>query len=265
MLIDTHCHLAHLEDADAVIARAKAAGVGAIIAASAEPDDFAKNIALCEKYENVFCTIGIHPEYATDCHCEERQLRSNLGEHATCLTGLLSRFAPRNDKIVGIGEIGLDYHYGAEHRAAQIELFRAWLEIARDAGLPVAIHTREAEDDTAEVLRDFDVAGVMHCFTGSWEFAKKMLDRGFYFSAGGIITFKNAADLRETFRRLPNDRIVIETDSPWLAPVPYRGKPCEPAMMVETAKVLAEIKGLQLSELEAVLEENTRRLFPRIV
>ena len=156
----------------------------------------------------------------------------------------------------------LDYHMGDDNKANQIKLFSEQLEIAQQYDLPVAIHTRDAEDDTAQILTNKNY-GVLHCFTSSWNLAKIMLDRGFYFSASGIITFRNAQDIRDTFAKIPNDRIVIETDSPYCAPVPYRGKPCEPAFVVETAKMLAEIKHLQLDELESILMENTMRLYPK--
>ena len=136
------------------------------------------------------------------------------------------------------------------------------MEIAREHKLPVAIHTRDADDDTAVILRD--VCGVMHCFTSGWKLAKIMLDRGFFFSASGILTFKNATEVRETFAKIPTDRIVIETDAPSCAPVPYRGKTCEPFMVTETAKVLAEIKNLQINELASILEQNTLNLYPKI-
>ena len=145
---------------------------------------------------------------------------------------------------------------------AQIKLFEQQLELAKKHGLPVAIHTRDAEDDTATIL-DGDVRGVMHCFTSSWNLAKIMLDRGFYFSASGILTFKNAAEIRETFAKIPIDRIVIETDSPYCAPVPHRGKVCEPAFVIETARVLAEIQNLQLDKLASILVQNTKQLYPK--
>ena len=127
----------------------------------------------------------------------------------------------------------------------------------------MAIHTREAEEDTANILTG-DVCGVMHCYTSSWDLAKKMLDRGFMFSASGILTFKNSAEIRETFAKIPINRLVIETDAPYCAPVPYRGSPCEPAMVIETARVLADVKGVSLSELEHILEQNTKKLYPKI-
>ena len=144
-----------------------------------------------------------------------------------------------------------------------VVLFLQQLEVAKKYALPVAIHTREAENDTAEILNG-DVGGVMHCFTSSWNLAKKMLDRGFFFSASGILTFKNATEIRETFAKIPLDRIVIETDAPYCAPVPYRGKVCEPAMVIETARVLAQVKGVSLDELERILETNVKSLYPKI-
>lgn len=248
MFIDTHCHLTdkYTGGADGVITRAMDANVNIMICPTADPADIPGALDLAEKHSNIFCTIGIHPEYAP--MDAEKYLTDDILNH------------PR---VVGVGEIGLDYHYGADNRTAQIELFLQQLEIAKKYGLPVAIHTREAENDTAEILNG-DVGGVMHCFTSSWDLAKKMLDRGFFFSASGILTFKNAGEIRETFAKIPLDRIVIETDAPYCAPVPYRGQVCEPAMVVQTAHVLAEIKGLQTTELETILMQNVKRLYPRI-
>lgn len=249
MLTDTHCHLTDDycadDKLDAVIAHANDAGVGRLICATAEPHDILPAIKIAEKYDNIFVTTGIHPEYA------------GTNPHEFLTDVVLT-----HPRVVGIGEIGLDYHGGDDNRDAQIKLFEEQLEIARGANLPVAIHTRDAESDTADILKN--VRGVMHCFTSGWELARVMLDRGFYFSASGILTFKNAADVRETFEKIPTDRIVIETDAPYCAPVPYRGKVCEPFMVRETAKVLAEIKHLQIDELESILEQNTLNLYPKI-
>ena len=248
MFIDTHCHLTdkYADGAENVITNAMDAGVGIMICPTADPTDIPAALKLADMHKNVFCTIGIHPEYAP-----------------TDATQHLTESVLTHPRVVGVGEIGLDYHYGADTRAQQIKLFEQQLDIAKKYALPVAIHTREAEDDTAAILTG-DVGGVMHCFTSSWDLAKKMLDRGFMFSASGILTFKNAADIRETFAKIPLDRIVIETDAPYCAPVPYRGKVCEPAMIVETARILAQIKGVPLGELERVLEENVKRLYPKI-
>ena len=248
MFIDTHCHItdSYCDGVDAVISCAADAGVGVLICPTADPRDIPTALALANKYSNVFATIGIHPEYIT----------ATPEEYLT--DEVLS-----NPRVVGVGEIGLDYHYGADTRKQQIELFEKQLAIAKKHALPVAIHTREAEEDTANILTG-DVHGVMHCYTSSWDLAKKMLDRGFYFSASGILTFKNSAEIRETFAKIPNDRIVIETDAPYCAPVPHRGKVCVPAMVVETACVLAEVKGLDLGALENILEENTKKLYPKM-
>ena len=250
MFIDTHCHLTdrHCADGDAehAIANAMAADVGAMICPTADPADIPGALKLAHTHNNIFCTIGIHPEY----------INTNPDEYLT--DDILG-----DPRVVGVGEIGLDYHYGADTKKQQIELFEKQLEIAKRHKLPVAIHTREAEEDTARILTG-DVCGVMHCYTSSWDLAKKMLDRGFMFSASGILTFKNSGEIRETFAKIPIDRIVIETDAPYCAPVPYRGKPCEPAMVIETARVLADVKGVKLTELEQILTENTHRLYPKM-
>ncbi len=248
MFIDTHCHLTDsyvTGDLDDVLARAAAADVGMMICPTADPTDIPGAIKIAENHANIWATIGIHPEYA--------------GVDATqyLTAGVLT-----HPRVIGIGEIGLDYHERNDNQAAQIKLFEQQLELAKKYNLPVAVHTRDAEDDTAAILTG-DVRGVMHCFTSSWNLAKTMLDRGFYFSASGILTFKNAAEIRETFAKIPIDRIVIETDSPYCAPVPYRGKVCEPAFVVETAHVLAQIHDLQLDKLASILAENTKRLYPK--
>lgn len=248
MFIDTHCHLTdkYADGADGVIQRAVDAGVNIMICPTANPDDIPAALELAEKYDNVFCTIGIHPEYAPN-----------------DATKYLTDAVINHPRVVGIGEIGLDYHYNSDNKNQQIELFEQQLDIAKKYALPVAIHTRDAEEDTANILTG-DVRGVMHCYTSSWDLAKKMLDRGFFFSASGILTFKNAVEVRDTFAKIPNDRIVIETDAPYCAPVPHRGKTCEPAMVIETARVLAEIKGLQIDELESILANNVKKLYPKI-
>ncbi len=250
MFIDTHCHLT--DDycdggADAVISRAAAAGVDTLICPTADPADIPGALSLADAHPNIFCTIGIHPEYAGVDAAE-----------------FLTDDVLRHPRVVGVGEIGLDYHYGADRRDAQIKLFEQQVEIARAAQLPVAIHTREAESDTAAIL-DGSVRGVMHCFTSSWDLARTMLDRGFFFSASGIITFKNAAEIRDTFAKIPLDRIVIETDSPYCAPVPHRGKQCEPAFVIETARVIADLHGVDMDTLAAQLRANTQALYPKIV
>ena len=248
MFIDTHCHLTDEYDGgvDALIARANAAGINALICATAEGTDIKPALQIANTRDNIFVTCGIHPDH-TDLNPYDF-LTDNILNHP---------------KVIGVGEIGLDYHYTKDTRNAQIKLFETQIEIAHKHNLPVAIHTRDADEDTAAILSN-KTTGVMHCFTSSWDLAKTMLDRGFYFSASGILTFKNAESIRETFAKIPMDRIVIETDSPYCAPVPYRGKVCEPAFVIETAKVLAQIKKLQIEELETILFENTKRLYPKI-
>ncbi len=249
MFIDTHCHLTDQscggENLDAVIARAKAAGVNMMICPGADPEDIESAFNIAKTHDNIYCTLGIHPEHA------------GIDASKYITDEML-----RDVKTVGVGEIGLDYHTGNDNRLSQIELFQQQLSMARQYNLPVAIHTRDAEADTADILKN--VRGVMHCYTSSWDLARIMLDRGFCFSASGILTFKNADEIREIFAKIPNDRIVIETDSPYCAPIPYRGKVCEPAFVIETARVLADIKNLPLTELEIILEQNTRNLYPKI-
>ena len=247
MFIDTHCHLTYEipNGPDEYIKLANDSGVGVMICATADPMDIKPAIEIAETHNNIFVTTGIHPDYVD----------TNPDEFLT--DEILS-----NPLVVGVGEIGLDYHYNPQTRDKQIELFERQLDIAYKHNMPVAIHTRDAEQDTANILTDKN-KGVMHCFTSNWELAKIMLDRGFYFSASGILTFKNAESIRETFAKIPNDRIVIETDAPYCAPVPYRGKTCESAMIIETAKVLANIKNLQIEDLETILTENTKRLYPK--
>jgi TatD DNase family protein len=247
MFIDTHCHLTYEipNGPDEYIKHANDSGVGVMICATADPMDIKPAIEIAETHNNIFVTTGIHPDYVD----------TNPDEFLT--DEILS-----NPLVVGVGEIGLDYHYNPQTRDKQIELFERQLDIAYKHNMPVAIHTRDAEQDTANILTDKN-KGVMHCFTSNWELAKIMLDRGFYFSASGILTFKNAESIRETFAKIPNDRIVIETDAPYCAPVPYRGKTCESAMIIETAKVLANIKNLQIEDLETILTENTKRLYPK--
>ena len=249
MFIDTHCHLTHEYESgvDAVVARADDAGVKTLICATAEGTDIKPALKIAEKHTNIFITAGIHPDHI------------DLNPHDFLTNEILN-----HPRVLGVGEIGLDYHYEPQTRDAQIKLFETQLEIARVHNMPVAIHTRDADEDTVAILTD-KYHGVMHCFTSSWELAKVMLDRGFYFSASGILTFKNAESIRETFVKIPMDRIVIETDSPYCAPVPYRGKVCEPAFVIETAKVLAQIKNIKLNELEDILLKNTKKLYPKIV
>ncbi len=250
MFIDTHCHLTDEYDGgvDAVVNRAKNAGVGIMVCATAEGVDIKPALQIAQSHDNIFVTCGIHPEH-TDLNPNDFLTDDVLNNHF----------------VIGVGEIGLDYHFGNQTRDAQIELFEKQIQIAIKHNLPIAIHTRDAEDDTIEILKKYpDAHGVMHCFTSNWKLAEFALGRDFYFSASGILTFKNSESIRENFVKIPNNRIVIETDSPYCAPVPYRGKICEPAFVVETAKVLAQIKNLQIDDLEKILCENTNNLYPKM-
>lgn len=253
MLIDTHCHLTYdfssVGGTDAVIKRAMDAGVKFMICPGADPEDMIKIIKLCNERNNIFATIGIHPEHI-----------------GVKVADFINDEILSHPRVVGVGEIGLDYHeMGKETHKAQIELFESQLEMAQRHKLPVAIHTREAEEDTARILENYkDVNGVMHCFTSSYDLAKKMLDRGFFFSASGILTFKNATEIRDTFSKIPLERLVVETDSPYCAPVPYRGKICEPMYVVETTKVLAQIKNIPFEKMSDIIMENVKRLYPKI-
>lgn len=246
MFIDTHCHLADNPDVTSYIDRAYKNNIKKFVCASAEYDDIPKIIKLINKFDCIYATLGIHPEY-----CKEPKQNFITDEIIN------------NKKILGIGEIGLDYYKDDNDRIEQIKLFEWQLNLAEKFKMPIAIHTRCAEKDTYNTLAKTGVKGVLHCFTGSFEFASKMLDKGFFVSASGIITFKNANDLRDTFKKIPIDRIVVETDSPYLAPVPFRGQNCESFMMIETIKTLALIKNLNLKEIENILLDNTNKLYPR--
>jgi len=239
MLIDTHTHISDLAAVDKIILS------GASIQTDGNINGLQRVFEIAQSDARIFCTLGLHPdEYG------------NWFDYEPMLG---------NPKVVGVGEIGLDYHYfGIETRAGQIELFRRQLDIARRVKMPVAIHSRDADEDSLESLHDLPAAGVMHCFTGGWDFARRMLDRGFYISASGIITFKNADEIRETFARVPTGMILCETDSPFCAPVPFRGQDARPSMVCEVVRVLAQIKNVPALEMEKILWNNAHRLFSKL-
>jgi TatD DNase family protein len=255
MLVDSHCHLDYPDlqkDFSGVMARAKSAGVETMLAIGTKLRDFDAVRAIAEANENVFCTVGIHPHEA-----------ANERTAADALLALAD-----HPKIVGIGETGLDYFYEKSPREAQAENFRAHMRAAHASGLPLVVHTRDADADTADLLdwahRELPgTVGVLHCFTSSLELAQKAIDLGFYISISGIVTFKNAEDLRATVRALPIERLLVETDSPYLAPVPKRGKPCEPSYVLHTAAFVADLKGVGLPELAKTTSDNFYRLFSR--
>jgi TatD DNase family protein len=255
MLIDSHCHLDFPDFAselDAVMARAAAAGVGAMLTISTHVRHFERLRTLTERFQNVCCTIGTHPHYAS----EERDVRL---EEILEIASL-----PR---VVAIGEAGLDYHYDTSHIDDQERGLRLHIEAARQTGLPLVIHCRDADEHMARLLEEEMAKGafkaVLHCFTGGMKLARRGLDLGLYVSFSGVLTFKNAADLRGVAAETPLKRLLVETDAPYLAPEPMRGKRNEPAFVRHTAKVLAGIKGVTEAEIAKATTDNFFRLFSK--
>ena len=254
-LIDSHCHLNYeglAERQDEVLETARARGVAGFLNISTRQREWGEVIGAAERNPDVWASVGVHPHEA-DAH-------PDLGAGALV-------DAARHERVIAIGECGLDYYYDKSDRAAQRERFEAHIEAARATGLPLVVHTRDAEDDTAEILgravRQGGVLGVLHCFTGSADLARKALDFGFYISLSGIVTFKSARDLQETARTIPAERLLVETDAPFLAPVPNRGKTCEPAFVADTAAFVADLRGEPLEELAARTTANFFHLFGR--
>jgi TatD DNase family protein len=257
MFVDSHAHIDGEEfdaDRDEVVARARAAGVRAILnVGTGDPHggNLERAVSVAERYEGVYAAVGVHPHDA--------RLFDESAERR--LAGLV-RSSPR---IIAWGEIGLDYHYDNSPRDVQRTVFARQLRLARDAALPVVIHSREAEAETVEILRaewaGAPTGGVMHCFGGGWPMAEAVLELGFMISFAGTLTFKKAEDLREVARRVPLDRLLVETDCPYLSPVPFRGRRNEPARVVETARTLGELHGLSPEEMGRVTTENFARFF----
>lgn len=255
MLVDSHCHLNYeglREDVPGVLARARAAGIGRFLNISTKEREWPEVVGLAEQEADVFATVGIHPHEAET--------------HPDVDTAKLVA-AASHPKVVGIGETGLDYFYDHSPREQQQTAFRAHIAACRETGLPLIVHTRDAEGDTARILREEmekgPYTGVIHCFTASQQFAEAALELGFYISISGIVTFKNAKDLQETVKTIPQDRLLVETDSPFLAPVPKRGKPCEPAYVTHTATFVANLRGQTAEELAQASTENFFRLFSK--
>ncbi|HEX6604890.1 MAG TPA: TatD family hydrolase [Sphingomicrobium sp.] len=256
-LIDSHCHLNYeglAERQDEVLEAARARGVQGFLNISTRRREWDDVISVAERHGDVWATVGIHPHEA-DAH-------PDLGA-AALVEGT------RHPRVIAIGECGLDYYYDKSDRKAQRQRFQAHIDAARETGLPLVVHTREAEADTAEMLgaavREGGVTGVLHCFTGSAELARKGLDLGFYVSLSGIVTFKNAADLQETAKWLPAERMLVETDAPFLAPVPHRGQKCEPAFVADTASFVAGLRGEQPEALGETTTANFFRLFSKAI
>lgn len=255
MLVDSHCHLdrldlaAHQGSLDFALAAARQRGVGHFLCIGVSAGNAAAVKALAERYEDVDCSVGVHP------------LDLEPGA-APALDWLMGELA--HPHVVAIGETGLDYHYEPEAAELQRQSFRLHLEAARICGKPVIVHTRAARSDTLDLLREAALAqaGVLHCFTEDWNMAKAALDLGFYISLSGIVTFRNADALREVARRVPADRLLVETDSPYLAPVPHRGKPNLPEYVRDVAEYLAALRGVEFDTLAQQTTANFKRLFP---
>jgi len=256
MLVDSHCHLDFPDFADdlaGIVARAEASGVGRMVTISTRVKKLPDLVAIAERFPNVYCSVGTHPHHADE---EDGITADELVKLA------------QHPKVVAFGEAGLDYFYEMGSRPAQERGFRAHIAAARESGLPLVIHTREADEDCGKILEDEMGKGafraVLHCYTGGRDLAMKAIDLGLMISFTGILTFKKSQTLRDLAAELPADRVMVETDSPYLAPGKYRGKRNEPAYVVETAKVLAEVRGVSLDEIARQTTENFFRMFGKV-
>lgn len=255
-IVDSHCHLdfdTFEEERDEVIARARRAGVCRMVTISTRISTFPRIRAIAEQYDDVFCSVGIHPQQA--------------GEEEPVSVEELVGFA-EHPKVVGIGESGLDYFYDSAPRDRQSTSFRTHIRAAQETGLPLIVHARDADGDVAALLEEEyarkPYKGVLHCFSSGRELAERALDIGFYVSLSGILTFKNAEDIRATVRDVPMDRLLVETDSPYLAPIPKRGKRNEPAYVAFTHAALAELRGVSEEEMARHTTRNFFRLFDKV-
>ena len=255
MLIDSHCHLNYkglVERQGEILSEARQRGIGGFLNISTRQSEWGDVIATAEREDDVWASVGIHPH--------EADQHPDLGAEEL-------RKATEHDRVIAIGETGLDYYYDHSDRDAQRGLFRMHIGVARETGLPLIIHTRDAEDDTLSILRDEMGKGafpaLIHCFTASRGFGDAVLDLGLTISISGIVTFKNARELQETARDIPADRLLVETDAPFLAPVPHRGKTCEPAFVADTAAFVADLRGETLDTLARNTSANFARLFSK--
>ena len=255
-LVDSHCHLNYaglVEDQPAVVERARTAGVATMVNIATRQSEWADVAATAERFPDVWATVGVHPHEA-DAHA-----------HVDAATLIA---AAERDRIVGIGETGLDYHYDHSDRARQRASFREHIAASRATGLPLVVHTRDAEADTATILEEEYAAGafpgLIHCFTASADFARRVLPLGFLISMSGIVTFKKATELQAVARELPLDRLLVETDAPFLAPIPHRGRTCEPAHVAITAAFVARLRGIEPAELAEATSANFHRHFSRV-
>ncbi|MHA1544902.1 MAG: TatD family hydrolase, partial [Alphaproteobacteria bacterium] len=256
VLVDSHCHLDFPEfsdDLSGTIARAHTAGVASLVTISTRVARFDDLRAIVDAHDNVYCTIGTHPHNADE----------ETGVTADQLVEI-----SKHPKVVGIGECGLDYHYDNADRQNQAAGFRTHICAARETGLPIVIHTRSADADTAQILEEEmgkgAFPGVLHCFTGGMALAEKAVELGMYVSFSGILTFKNSAELRQIAAKLPLDRLLVETDAPFLAPMPHRGKTNQPAFVRHTAQALADLRGLDLATLARATSDNFIKLFNKV-
>lgn len=255
MLIDSHCHLEYkglVEDQQGVITRAREAGIGGFLNISTRQREWEQVIGTAVREDDVWASIGIHPH--------EAEAHADMGA-----TALIE--AAGHPKVIGIGETGLDYYYDHSDRTTQQALFRMHIAVARETGLPLIVHTRDAEEDTSRILAQEMEKGpfpaLIHCFTASAEFGARMLALGLSISLSGIVTFKNAKDLQAVAAQLPEDRILVETDAPFLAPVPHRGQTCEPAFTADTARFVANLRGIAVESLADQTTRNFFRLFKK--
>ncbi|HEY9037168.1 MAG TPA: TatD family hydrolase [Pseudomonadales bacterium] len=256
MLVDSHCHLdrlklnAYANGLPDALTQAREAGVGAFLCVCIDAGNVADVVRIADDWPDVVASVGVHP--------------LDLADTAPDLS-FLSQWA-RHPRVVAVGETGLDYHYASENRQLQMDSFAAHLDFAAQEKLPVIVHTREAVDDTLDLMRAHasrESAGVMHCFTESWDMARQAIDLGFYISFSGIVTFRNAEALREVVKQVPLDRLLIETDSPYLAPIPYRGKPNEPKYLPAVAAEVARLKGVSVEEVIEATGNNFFNLFAK--
>lgn len=258
MLVDSHCHLDRLDykskhkDLNDVVNKAKAAGIDYLMSVCVTLKDYPAMAALIKEHDQIFSSCGVHPLYYDESNKDEVLDEALLLEYASC------------DKVVAIGETGLDFFYAAETKEWQIDCFRKQIRIAKKLNKPLIVHTRDARQETLNILREegaAQVGGVLHCFTESIEMATEAMKMGFYISVSGIVTFKNAKELQAVIKEIPLDRLLVETDAPYLAPVPHRGQENEPAFTADVAKFVADLKGVSLQELSKVTTENFFNLF----
>lgn len=253
MLVDSHCHLNFpdfKDDLPEVISRAQENGIGKMVSICTKTSEYEEIQEIAQTYENVYCTVGVHPHEAQN----EQSLKAadivKLTEHPKC---------------VAIGETGLDYYYENSPKDEQKKLFIEHIKASNETGLPTIIHTRSADEDTIDFINEYDFTGLLHCFSTDHKVAEAALDNGLYISISGIVTFKKAEELRESVRKTPLDRLLVETDSPYLAPLPHRGKRNEPAYTRFTAELVAELKEVSYDELTKATTENFHRLFKKAI